>query len=123
MLLLSRSQHAAAAVALAHTRTCVRLHIQVLQQLQRVTPTVLLQPVCQHAAASVSHTRIPVLQQLLQDAGTLLDAAGEARHAAGTAHTGVRFDRSFGAITTALQYLPVTHYRPAYWQRLRTAAA
>jgi hypothetical protein len=47
----------------------------VLQQLQWVCAAVPIQPVCQHAAPCFNHTGIPVLQQLLKDAGALLDAA------------------------------------------------
>jgi hypothetical protein len=57
--------------------TCVCLHVQQLQQLQRVTPTILSQPVGQQLGASFSHSSIPVLQQLLDDFCTLLDAAGK----------------------------------------------
>ena len=59
--------------------TCVRLNIQHLQQLQRVSLAVAHQPVGQHAAPSLGHTAVPVAQQLLQDGRTLQDAAAAKR--------------------------------------------
>lgn len=60
----------------AKSITCVCLYIQQLQQLQWVASTIFFQPVGQQLGASISHSSIPVLQQLLNDLCALLDAAG-----------------------------------------------